>query len=79
MSYFDRSKSHLHVDAIPKAVLSRMWAKTGRQEPLVETPHVTSLTSCSLPNGILSSAQPFIKEFLNVAFQFASDLFYILM
>lgn len=37
------------------------------------------LSGSTLPNGILSSAQSFIKEFPDATFQFASDLFNILM
>lgn len=78
MSYFDRSKSHLHVDVIPAAVSEPCVGQDWKTEAVGGNP-TCHLFDIPFPNGILSSAQRFIKEFLNVTFQFASELFYILM
>ena len=77
MSHLDGSESHLHVDIIvtvSEPCVVRAW----------ETGAPSGNSTCHLfdiqpPNGILNSAQPFIKGFPNATFQFASDPFYILM
>lgn len=78
MSHFDAWKSHPHVDRVSKSVPEPCVGKAWEAGALCGSP-TGHLFDIKHPVGILSSAQPFIKGFLNVTFQFTSDLFYILM